>query len=94
MVIAERVLKITWGLAIVGVTCWLGYTLFIPLIAHWFSADLSFFALTLGILVSLLFIALVWGLFGYATSVAAAAVGFVLGFIIEGIVWCYRKICP
>ncbi|KAA6209025.1 hypothetical protein [Avibacterium paragallinarum] len=94
MVIAERVLKITWGFAIASVTCWLGYTLFIPLIAHWFSSDLSFLALILGLCVSLLFIVLVWGLFGYATSVVAAATGLILGFIIEGIVWCYRKICP
>lgn len=94
MVITERVLKITWGLAIVGVTFWLSYTLFIPLITHLLSADLSFFALILGLGVSLLFIAIVWGFFGYATSVIAAATGLILGFIIEGLVWCYRKVCP
>lgn len=92
--ITVNVAKVVWAVAMAGITIYLSNELFFPLLSDIFSANLSFFALTLTLVVCSLFIIAVWGIWGYGTSILATIAGFTLGLIVELIVWCYRKICP
>ncbi|KMK50615.1 hypothetical protein RO21_10875 [[Actinobacillus] muris] len=87
MNIVEKVMKTVWGISMVSVTVWLGYSLFLPAILSLPSlSDIGLFASVLIAGVVFTLFLLIWLFFGYATSVVASGAGFILGWIAEGVV--------
>lgn len=86
MNIVGNVMKTVWGISMVAVTVWLGHTLFLPAILSLPSfSEIGLFASVLMAGVVFTLFLLIWLFFGYATSVVASGVGFILGWIAEGI---------
>lgn len=92
MSLTEKVMKTTWILALIACTTWLIIKLYIPALSYMNAGfDLATVLYLLTITFGFIF---VWAIAGYATSIVASVLGFILGGMVEAVSYLYVRYKP